>query len=273
MLPGWLTWVADVAPPCPWWAPPVLAVQFLTRLPVPSTVGLTTAQVATGLVRAVAWFPLVGALVGLITVAVAVSAAALWPAVVAVLLALAVEARLTGAFHEDAVADFCDAFGGGSTAEDVRRILKDSRIGSYGSVGLTLAVGLRAAVTVAAVTNMAPLAAAAAIIGAATFGRLVVVGLMTIVAPAPAGTGLAKDVGSGVGLPIFLQAVATAVPGLLAFALTQPLRLLAALVAAGLFCLWFGGYLKRRIGGSTGDCLGFAAYVGQLILLLAATAQ
>lgn len=257
--------------PCPWWAPPVLAVQFLTRLPVPGAARLTPDQVAIGLVGAVAWFPLVGALVGAITAGVALVALSLWPAIIAVLLALVVEARLTGAFHEDAVADFCDAFGGGMTPEDVRRIMKDSRIGSYGAVGLILALGLRAALMLTAIGTMAPAIAAAVIIAAATFGRLVVVALMALVAPAPGGGGLAKDVGSGVGMRTLMLALLTAMPGLLGLALFQPLALLAGLGMAILFLVWFRSLLLRRIGGSTGDCLGFAAYAGQLILLLAAT--
>ena len=58
----------------PFWAPTLLAVQFLTRIPVPGTAALTAGQVATGLVRAVAWFPLVGAGIGTITGAVALAA-------------------------------------------------------------------------------------------------------------------------------------------------------------------------------------------------------
>lgn len=256
----------------PFWAPTLLAVQFLTRIPVPGTAALTAGQVATGLVRAVAWFPLVGAGIGTITGAVALAAASLWAAWVAVLIALAVEARLTGAFHEDAVADFCDAFGGGHDAEDVRRIMKDSRIGSYGSLGLILAVGLRAALIVAVLGSMAPLQALAAIVASATFGRLLVVLLMAAVSPAPQGTGLAKDIGAGVGLSTLLAAMATALPGLLGFAIDRPMHLLGALLGAAAFLLWFRALLLRRLGGSTGDCLGFAAYAGQLILLLAATA-
>jgi adenosylcobinamide-GDP ribazoletransferase len=256
---------------CPAWAPPLLAIQFLTRIPVPGTERLSAQQVATGLVQAVGWFPLVGAGIGAVTAGVALAADAFWPALVAVLIALALEAQLTGAFHEDAVADFCDAFGGGYTADDVRRIMKDSRIGSYGSLGLILAVGLRAALTLAVIEAMAPWAAFLTIVAAATFGRLLVVVLMTLVAPAPQGTGLAKDVASGVGPAILLTALATALPGLLGFAVLNPLPLLAASLAAGAFALWFRALLLRRIGGSTGDCLGFAAYAGQLILLLAAT--
>jgi adenosylcobinamide-GDP ribazoletransferase len=251
----------------------VLAVQFLTRIPVPATAGLTGDQVAVGLVRAIGWFPFVGALIGTITAGAALAAASLWQVVVAVAIALAVEARLTGAFHEDAVADFCDAFGGGLEPDDVRRIMKDSRIGSYGAVGLILAIGLRVALMVSALQAMPPVLAAATIVAAATFGRLVVVALMTMIAPAPGGGGLAKDVTSGVGVRILLIAVLTAVPGLVAFGVMRPLPLVAAVAAAGLFLVWFRGLLLRRIGGSTGDCLGFAAYAGQLLLLLAATAH
>lgn len=225
------------------------------------------------MVRAVGWFPLAGAIVGTITATLALTSLHFWPAIVAVALALAVEALVTGAFHEDAVADFCDAFGGGATADDVRRIMKDSRIGSYGSVGLILAIGLRAALTFAALVSMPPPLAAATIVAAATFGRLLVVALMTIVSPAPGGTGLAKDVASGVGAPTLMLATVTAIPGLLAFALLRPLPLFVALSTAGLFLVWFRRLLLRRIGGSTGDCLGFAAYAGQLILLLTAVAR
>ena len=66
-----------------------------------------------------------------------------WPIGLAVVIGLAFEALLTGAFHEDAVADFCDAFGGGWTRDDILRILKDSRVGSFGALGLILAVALR----------------------------------------------------------------------------------------------------------------------------------
>lgn len=257
---------------CPAWAPPVLAVQFLTRIPVPGTAQLSPAQVSAGLVQAVGWFPLVGGAIGTITAGIALAADTLWPALVAVLIALVIEARLTGAFHEDAVADFCDAFGGGWTADDVRRIMKDSRIGSYGSVGLILALGLRAALMLAVLETMTPLLALLTLVASACFGRLLVVALMASVGPAPQGEGLAKDIGSGVDLKVLMLAVATALPGLLGFALTSPLALGAASLAGGVFVLWFRALLIRRIGGSTGDCLGFAAYAGQLILLLAAAA-
>lgn len=262
-----------MAEPLPRWAPPVLALQFLTRLPVPDTTRLSAPAVQLGLVRAVRWFPLVGALVGAVTAAVALGASVFWPPVVAVLLALVVEARLTGCFHEDAVADFCDGFGGGRRAEDIRRIMKDSRVGAYGSVGLVLAIALRAALTVAIVKGLSILVAAAAIVAASTFGRLVVVVAMAAVPPTADGVGLAKGVGAGAGPHAALAALLAALPGLLGVLLLAPLRMLtAALLAAG-FLMWFRRLLLRRLGGSTGDCLGFAAYAGQLLLLLALAAH
>lgn len=254
---------------CPWWAPPLLAVQFLTRIPVPGTHRLAPEVVKVGLARAVGWFPLVGALIGGVTATVFVSARLIWPAWIAALLALAFEAWATGAFHEDAVADFCDAFGGARSADETRRILKDSRIGSYGAVGLGLALALRAATTVA----LPPAFAAMGIVAAATFGRLAIVVAMATIPVAPAREGLAKDIGAHVGTRTVLTALLTTLPGLAAFAWTQAPRLLIASALALAFLWWLRAMLIRRIGGSTGDCLGFAGYVGQLLLLLAACAR
>jgi adenosylcobinamide-GDP ribazoletransferase len=262
------------APPVcvPRWAPPLLALQFLTRVPVPLLDRLTPGAVQIGLVRAVGWFPLVGTLIGAVTAASALGLAHVLPPAVAVIIALILEARLTGAFHEDAVADFCDAFGGGYTAEDVRRIMKDSRIGSYGALGLGLAVALRAALLMSLPLAEQPVWAAAAIIGSACFARLVVVAAMAFIPPVATGSGLAKDIGGGVTARTLLGGALAACPALAAVAMLDWQGLLAACLVAGLFLIWLRAMLMRRIGGSTGDCLGFAAYAGQLILLVALVA-
>ncbi len=135
-----------------------------------------------------------------------------------------------------------------------------------------LGLGLRAALMLTVLDRMTPAMAAATIVAAACFGRLVVVVLMLLVAPAAGGGGLAKDVGSGVGPTTLAMALATALPGLLGFAGHQPMGFATATGMTAVFLIWFRRLLLRRIGGSTGDCLGFAAYVGQLIVLLAATA-
>ena len=252
-------------PKAPVWAPPLMALQFLTRLPVPALGRLDEAEARDALSRGMAWLPLAGALIGCVTAGLFVAARLIWSPWVAAILALAVEARLTGAFHEDAVADFCDGFGGGRTAEDVHRILKDSRIGSYGALGLGLAVLLRVATTA---DLPAPLAFAG-IVGAAAMGRLWSVAVMATVAPSGGGSGVARAIGSG-GPMLLAGGALAAVPGLLPLLVRAPMALGGALIAGALFLLWFGRLLRRRIGGSTGDCLGFAAYAGQLAVLLLA---
>lgn len=252
---------------CRWWHPPLLAVQFLTRLPVPGLDALPEAQVQQALRRAPVWFPMVGTLVGCMTAAVLFAANLLWALPVAVLLALAFEAWMTGAFHEDAVADFCDAMGGSRDRETTMRIMKDSRIGSYGALGVVFAVALRAALLI---TMPLPLLAPA-LIGSACFGRALAVAAMILIPPPEEGQGLAAKVGQPGHLSPLSVALA-ALPGLLPFALVAPLALAAATILSMLFLIWLRALLLRRLGGVTGDCLGFAAYAGQLILLLAAAA-
>ena len=135
------------------WPAFVTAVQFLTRVPLPGGMNRPGADPAL-LGHCPLFFPLVGGLVGAAAGGVLWAAAHVWPPPVAIVLALIAEALLTGAFHEDAVADACDAFGGGWTRDDVLRILKDSRVGSYGALGLGLAVALRGA-TLGAFTALA----------------------------------------------------------------------------------------------------------------------
>jgi len=243
-------------------------LQFLTRVPVPGVARLSSEEVRVALGRAVGWFPLVGALVGVATAGTLLLADQVWPRLVAVLLAFIVEARLTGAFHEDAVADFCDGMGGGRDPSHIREIMKDSRIGTYGALGLALALALRVALTYALPVTTT----AFAIIAAATFGRLLAAVTLFAVPAAPAGEGLGKDVSTAVRNRDLAIAMLTALPGLLPFAVVNVTALLPTLAGAAIFIVWFRSLLIRKIGGSTGDCLGFAAYAGQLIVLLGATA-
>lgn len=265
----------------PVWVPPLLAIQFLTRIPVPGLARLSPDVVNVALGKAVGWFPLVGAFVGAVTAGTMLAAEQVWPRIVAVLLALVVEARLTGAFHEDAVADFCDGVGGGRDPGHIRQIMKDSRIGSYGALGLVLAVALRAALVF--LLPASPMFVFVAIVAASSFGRLLAVVAMGIIpspaderasaSPAGASSSLAKDIGSMLPVSALVVAAVTTALALVPFALRAPLAVSAAIVVAVVFLVWLRALLLRKIGGGTGDCLGFAVYVGQLIVLLAATAS
>ena len=116
-----------------------VAVGFLTRLPVPRLSGYQPAWLA----RSARYFPLVGVIVGVI------NAGAWWlanqwlPNTVSVGLMLAASLLVTGAFHEDGFADACDGFGGGGSAAQVLAIMKDSRIGAYGAIGIFMLLGLK----------------------------------------------------------------------------------------------------------------------------------
>ena len=109
-----------------WWAF-LTAVQFLTRLPVSSR-----AANPQSLRDCPRYFPLVGGMIAVITIGLIGVSSMIWPFWLVVLVALTLELRLTGAMHEDAVADCCDAFGGGWTRDLVLEIMEDSRLGTYG---------------------------------------------------------------------------------------------------------------------------------------------
>ena len=111
-----------------------IALQFFTRLPVPRWVGYEPEW----LHQSARHFPLVGALVGVVGAAVLWAALWLFPMPVAVVLSMVATVLLTGAFHEDGLADTCDALGGAVSRERALEIMKDTRIGSYGAIGLLL---------------------------------------------------------------------------------------------------------------------------------------
>jgi adenosylcobinamide-GDP ribazoletransferase len=246
--------------------PPLFALQFLTRIPVPGLNALDATAAREGLAKSVVWFPAVGGLVGAITALTLLVTDAFLPRAVAVVVALIVEARLTGAFHEDAVADFCDGFGGGMTPQRIHEIMKDSRVGSYGALGLCLAVGLRAVLLVSVPGALL----VPAVIASACVGRYLAVCVMAVVPPFAQADGLAKDVGKRADVGQWLAATLLTVPFVVPLAVAIPLSMAGALCAAALFTLWFRRYLLRHLGGVTGDCLGFGVYIGQLIVLLSA---
>ena len=117
------------------------AVQFLTRVPTPALRGFESDWIS----RSARYFPLVGMLVGGVCAAVFWGAAQLWSGWLPALLAIAAGVLVTGAFHEDGLADTADGLGGGSTLAKRLTIMKDSRIGTYGALALGLVLALKAA--------------------------------------------------------------------------------------------------------------------------------
>lgn len=256
------------------------ALQFFTRIPVPAWVGWSPEQ----LNRSARHFPSVGLLVGAVAGGVLLAALLCWPPVVAVLLSMAAGVLLTGAFHEDGLADSCDGLGGGHSRDQVLAIMKDSRVGSYASVGLVLALGLKAALLFSLVQAPVPLAlpvpglpvaAAAALALLATvmashsLSRAAALGVMArLDYVREDALSKSKPIAQGIGRWPLLAACAVA---LLPAGLLGWHGALAALAAFGVSMLAVR-YLRRRLGGYVGDALGATQQLAELAVLLALTA-
>lgn len=267
------------------------ALQFFTRVPVPSWVGFQPDW----LQRCVRYFPIVGTLVGIWGSFVLVAAALWWPPVVAVGLSMASTVWLTGGFHEDGWADTCDGLGGTVTKARALEIMKDSRLGSYAGLGLILMLGLKASVltslmspllsemTDAATSHVHQVLLGWTLMGLVwghTVSRLVPV-LLTATLPYGGDLDHAKakplamkanwlNVLAAVGMTVI---VALALVGGLQWAgwpVPTLLRcLLWASLAAALVTVVCRQWFLRRLGGFTGDTLGASQQLSELAALLA----
>jgi adenosylcobinamide-GDP ribazoletransferase len=239
------------------------ALQFFTRLPIPGWVGFE----AHWLNHASRYFPLVGLVIGAIAAAVYAAAAWVFPAPVAVVLSTAAGIYATGAFHEDGFADMCDGFGGGMTVERVLEIMKDSRIGAYGAIGMSCMLGLKC-VTLA---MLPPLTAIAALLAAHPLSRLMATALIWRMDYARA-EGKAKPLAQKMSSGEFaIAAITAAAPAiaLCAAGWTSWRAMVAGVIAAGIASAWLARLFARRIKGYTGDCLGAVQQVSELAFYLA----
>ncbi len=238
----------------------LLALGYLTRLPVPASLAFDDARLA----RAARYFPLVGLVVG------AVTAAAFWLSFqlfadkwLALLLSMALGVLLTGGFHEDGFADCCDGFGGGWQPDQVLAIMKDSRLGSYGALGLGLMLATKLAALAALPLALVP----AALLLAHVASRLLAVSLMSL--PYVREGGKAAPVAQALNAGALALATLPLLPALWLF----DWQVLLAAAAALLVLRWrYAAYLRRRLGGYTGDCLGAAQQLGEVLVYLAVLA-
>jgi adenosylcobinamide-GDP ribazoletransferase len=247
-----------------------LAVGFLTRLPVPR-VRCFDADL---LKRSALYFPLVGVLVGAINVLVWRLAANWLPNPLAVGISMAASLLVTGAFHEDGFADACDGFGGGTTPARTLEIMKDSRIGAYGAMGIFMMLGLKW-VTLAA---LPPAAFALWVICAHMLSRWCCSALIATMRYVRSHDSKAKPIADALG-PLDWAASgligAAAIAAWLAAAHAWPgaverRALAAGVLAAALVSVAAAAYFRSRIGGYTGDCLGAVQQTAELGFLMAA---
>lgn len=238
------------------------AVMFLTRIPVPSTIDHSPELLA----RSTRWFPVVGVIVGGAGAAAGAGAAWLWHPVVGALVAVLVTVRLTGAFHEDALADACDGFGGGWTVPQVLTIMKDSRIGSYGAIGLLLVTALRVA-TLALIASRSLAAFALACIVGHVLGRWSSLPLIRAL-PYVREDGTGKPFAASVTTQRLVAGTVAAVGAVVLLSGDGVVAASVLAVAVGVTA-WAARYFTRRIGGITGDCLGAANQLVEMATYLA----
>jgi adenosylcobinamide-GDP ribazoletransferase len=237
------------------------ATAFFTRLPVePHAAGAWRLADS-------AWaFPLVGAGIG------AVAALTFFLAELIGLspwlggaLSIMASLVLTGALHEDGLADTADGFFGGRDRDEKLAILRDSRHGTYGVLAILLSVLLRAA-ALAGINDA--IHAGLALIAAHAASRAALPAIMWGLTPArPDGLGAAA------GKPRFGAVMTAALIGsTIAVTALGPARGIIALCLTGLFVIAMAWVARRQIGGYTGDVLGSLQQIGEIARLLAATA-
>jgi adenosylcobinamide-GDP ribazoletransferase len=234
------------------------AVAFLTRIPVP--VPLDGADVT----RAGAYFPIVGGALGAVTGLVALGLSHVVPSLLAAALAVVVLVLLTGALHFDALADTADA-AGGWTRDRSLEIMRDHRIGTYGTLALVLDVVVRV-LAIGALLDRSHVVAD--LVAAGAVARAVPVVVASVLPYARPGGGIGAPLAHGsrsrAGIAAVLAvALAVAVAGVTGLELAAAASVVA-LVTAG---LW-----RRWLGGVTGDTLGASAELAELTALVVAVA-
>jgi adenosylcobinamide-GDP ribazoletransferase len=241
------------------------AVQYFTRIRVPAWVGHAQEQLA----GAVRYLPVVGLIVGASGAAMLWLAAHVLPAPLPAILATVVTVLMTGAIHEDGLADTCDGLGGGATRERALEIMKDPRIGTFGAIALILMLLLK----ISALSVMPVWTAMAALVAAHAFSRFCAV-LVSFAGRyvGSAERSRAAPVVQRVKISDVMIAALFGLPALVSCGREAIVAVVVALVLLGLLFRW----CVQRIGGYTGDTLGAAQQLtetGFYVALLATQAS
>ncbi|OYD25174.1 adenosylcobinamide-GDP ribazoletransferase [Oceanimonas baumannii] len=245
----------------------LVATQFLTRLPLPALKHFNPDW----LHQSSRHFPAVGLLVGALCALIYWLADLALGVVPAAVLSTAFGIYITGAFHEDGLADTCDGLGGGLTKARALTIMKDSRLGTFGTLGLVLALLLK----IALLASMIPVAAMAALMLAHSGSRLACISLITLL---PYG----GDIEHAKAKPM-AQRLTPFQWGMASLWLLPPLWLLGpvfdsvqivlAVLLAALATAYMYRLLKRRLNGYTGDGLGATQQLAEIAIYAGLAAQ
>ncbi|MBT5187880.1 MAG: adenosylcobinamide-GDP ribazoletransferase [Kordiimonadaceae bacterium] len=234
------------------------AFMLLTRIPINWQ---KISDEAPDLNRCLWAYPLVGLTVALIGSIFYYAAYLLHlPNLVSILIAITIMVFLTGAFHEDGLADVADGFGGGQTKEDKLEIMRDSRIGTYGSLALILAISLKTS----SLYEMSSVNVISALICAAMVSRFMIILVLKFLPPARKES-LSTQAGKPSANNIAVAFISTwGVVLLLTDFKTSVIIFICAALSTTILCK----ITLKQIGGYTGDVLGAAQQISEISILV-----
>jgi adenosylcobinamide-GDP ribazoletransferase len=238
------------------------ALAFLTIFPVKARDGSLARH---GLMSHARDFPLAGIVVGLFSGGVFFIAGQIWSQLLAALLAMIASIVITGALHEDGLADTADGFGGGWTREQRLSIMKDSRLGTYGVLALGLGIAMRVS-ALAMLTSNVGFWALVAVHAGARFAPVSMLAMQDYAGdPATAKTlyPAARLAWTEAGYALFWAAIAV-----LPILLMRPTATIAGIALGGVMALALALYSQRAIGGYCGDVLGASEQLFEIGFLL-----
>jgi adenosylcobinamide-GDP ribazoletransferase len=242
------------------------ALRFMTIVPVAQSSDATEPD---WLSRSVKYFPMIGIGIGLASAAALLFATAIWGPTIAALLAVATGIVMTGALHEDGLADTADGFGGGWTSEKRLEIMKDSRIGTYGAIALGFSIALR----VAALIELPLWTGAAALVAGHAAARVTpafVLSRMAYRGDVAAMKVAYKE--SPVRPDEFRFALMIVIVAALPLAFLSLTSVLSGLLLGAALAAALAAWSRRLLGGYTGDVLGAIEQVFEIGFLLGVVA-
>ena len=238
------------------------ALAFFTRLPNPSWV-VYSPQLQR---QAACFAPLIGILVGAFAALMLVIVDLFLPMAPAIVFSIIATLWFTGALHEDGLADTCDGFGGGWSAEQILSIMKDSRTGAFGVAGLSSALLLKfiLLVEIANAQISLPIFAVILITGH-SFSRLAAVSLIYSHVYINFSNGSkAQDMTTGMHTNEFIFASVCGLLPVAALGVFEPVAAILAVVVVIVLRMILAHFFTARLGGYTGDCLGTVQQASEL---------
>ncbi|VAW14037.1 Cobalamin synthase [hydrothermal vent metagenome] len=231
---------------------------FYSRIPVPKSLGFSNEI----LNRSTRYLTLVGLVIGSIGAGVFLALDFILPQGLALLFSMLATIFVTGAFHEDGFADFCDGFGGGASPEKILLIMKDSRVGTYGIIGILGILGVKFLSLDALPSSLIPLT----LVAGHAYSRLMpVLIIFTSDYARPDATSKIKAVGKRGKYSDLAIASAFALPMLILF----PWQLAVFSLPILLLTAWiFKKYIEKKINGYTGDCLGALQQISEVLFYI-----